>query len=147
MAATFMGRGPMLSDPHRLLVVIRFENYSVGRLGKLTPFLSDTLSRLSTSKPQVAFHSRSRDVIGYLIETRLPPSRVLSAIQSPGRGPVSLTPAASHLLSQDDSILVIESGSKRVARHGSINAQALLELSDESRDDAQETRRTHTHPL
>jgi hypothetical protein len=137
----------MLRDPHRLLVVIRFENYSVGRLGKLTPSLSDTLSRLSTSKPQVAFHSRSRDLIGYLIETRLTPSRVLAAIQSPRTGPAAPMPAASHLLSQDDSILVIESGSKRVARHGSINARALLELSNESREDAHETQRTNTHLL
>jgi hypothetical protein len=103
------GQGGVMPDKARqLLVVLRFEDYGVARLANLVPQLANVLAEMSAVKPEIAFHSHARDLVGYVIVSRLSPARVRAAIESSGRLPGG-SPSDSVMFSLgSDSVMVLE---------------------------------------
>ncbi|MEA2781728.1 MAG: hypothetical protein QOK29_3272 [Rhodospirillaceae bacterium] len=97
----------MPDKSHRLLVIFRFKDYSVARLANLVPALAALLAEMSLAKPELAFHSHARDLIGYFIVTRLAAERVRAAIESSGRVPPAEWESTVRFSEGSDSVMVL----------------------------------------
>jgi hypothetical protein len=100
--------GVMADKGRRLLVVLRFEDYGVARLANLVPQLANVLAEMSAVKPEIAFHSHARDLIGYVIVSRLSPARVRAAIESSGRQPGGSPSDSAAFSLGSDSVMVLQ---------------------------------------
>jgi hypothetical protein len=97
----------MPEKSHRLLVIFRFKDYSVARLANLVPALAALLAEMSVAKPELAFHSHARDLIGYFIVTRLAAERVRAAIESSGRVPQAEGESTARFSEGNDTVVVL----------------------------------------
>jgi hypothetical protein len=98
----------MPDKAHQLLVVFRFKDYSVARLANLVPALANVMAEMSAVKPELAFNSHARDLIGYVIVSKLSPERVRAAIESSGRLPEGETGGAAQFNLGSDTVMVLE---------------------------------------
>jgi hypothetical protein len=105
----------MPDKTRQLLVVFRFKDYSVARLANLVPALANVLAEMSAVKPELAFNSHARDLIGYVIVSKLSPDRVRAAIESSGRRPMGEPEGAALFNLGSDTVMVLEMGSRAIS--------------------------------
>jgi hypothetical protein len=70
---------------------------------------------MSVVKPEVAFHSHARDLIGYVILSKLSPARVRAAVESSGRLPGGGPKGSVAFNLGSDSVMVLEMGGPALA--------------------------------
>ena len=76
----------MPREGDQYLVVLSLHVYSIERLTEVAPGLTSVLERLSTEPIEPAFHSVPRDIIAYLVRSKLNAHQILAAVESPQQG-------------------------------------------------------------
>ena len=102
-----------------LLVVVQLGNTAVERLQRVAPALIAALDKLSVMKPEPAFHSAPRDIVAYVIRTKLSARRILTFLETPMTAKEQYEDIIiAPFLSNDDGILVLELGQEFIAGRG-----------------------------